>query len=73
MHNWQYWLGSIGTSRSRRRQNLDIDDVSVSLTDEAASVLNQAFGVNAFEGGFKLERQKLTRSFLQMATFLIAD
>ncbi|MEM7773517.1 MAG: hypothetical protein AAF327_23810 [Cyanobacteria bacterium P01_A01_bin.37] len=26
----------------------------MSLTDEAASVLNQAFGVNAFEGGFNI-------------------
>ncbi|MEL6222521.1 MAG: hypothetical protein AAFQ57_08335 [Cyanobacteria bacterium J06626_14] len=47
-------IGSVGTSRRRRRPNLDIDDVEVSLSDAAADVLNQAFGVTAFEGGFNI-------------------
>ena len=47
-------IGSIGTSRRRGRNNLDIDDVDVTLTDEAADALNQAFDVTAFTSGFTI-------------------
>ncbi len=50
-------IGSIGTSnvRGRRRlENLDIDQVSVRLTETAASALNQAFSVSAFTAGFNI-------------------
>ncbi|MDX2215166.1 MAG: hypothetical protein SFY66_17905 [Oculatellaceae cyanobacterium bins.114] len=47
-------VGSIGTSRRQRRDNLDINNVSVTLSDVAANALNQAFGVTAFAAGFNI-------------------
>ena len=47
-------IGSLGTSRRRRRDNLDINDVEVTLTDVAADTLNQVFGVTAFSDGLNI-------------------
>ena len=47
-------IGSVGTSENKGRNNLDIDDVNVTLTDVAADTLNQAFGVNAFVADFNI-------------------
>lgn len=47
-------VGSIGTLRRRGRNNLDIDEVEVTLSDVAANALNQAFGVTAFTSGFRI-------------------
>ncbi|NJR65651.1 MAG: hypothetical protein HC772_10520 [Leptolyngbyaceae cyanobacterium CRU_2_3] len=47
-------IGTVGTSRRRGRANLDINNVKVTLTDGAAGVLNQAFGVSAFTPGFNI-------------------
>lgn len=47
-------IGSVGTSESQDRNNLDIDDVNVTLTSAAADTLNQAFGVNAFVADFNI-------------------
>lgn len=42
--------------------NLRIDDVAVTLTDEAAAALNDAFGVIAFEEGIPIGRRASIRS-----------
>lgn len=47
-------IGSVGTSESHDRNNLDIDNVNVTLTDVAANTLNQAFGVSAFVEDFNI-------------------
>lgn len=38
----------------RGRTNLNLEDVNVTLTTDAANVLNQAFGISAFTGGFNI-------------------
>lgn len=47
-------VGSVGTSKVRGRDNLDLNNVTVTLTDVAAGALNQAFGVTAFTAGFNI-------------------
>jgi hypothetical protein len=47
-------VGSVSSSSSQGRNNFDINDVSVTLTDAAADALNQAFGVTAFAAGFNI-------------------
>ncbi|NJK74931.1 MAG: hypothetical protein HC942_13810 [Microcoleus sp. SU_5_6] len=46
--------GELDTSTSEDLTNLDLKNVAVKLKDEAASVLNQAFGVTAFTAGFNI-------------------
>ena len=46
--------GRVGTSEIDGRNNLDIDDINLTLTNDAADTLNQAFGVSAFVGGFNI-------------------
>ncbi|QYO63994.1 hypothetical protein [Leptolyngbya sp. 7M] len=41
-------VGSIATSKKQGRNNLDINNVDITLNDAAASVLNQIFNVTAF-------------------------
>lgn len=47
-------IGKVGTSKRNGRNNLDIDNVGVTLTETAAGALNQAFGVSAFTAGFRI-------------------
>ena len=66
-------IGSVGTSENKGRNNLDIDDVNVTLTDVAADTLNQAFGVNAFVADFNIGTAEVDDSLtLLMAILAIA-
>lgn len=56
-------IGSVGTSKNKGRNNLDIDGVNVSLTDTAANTLNQAFGVNAFVPDFNIGKAEVDAFF----------
>ncbi|KST63720.1 hypothetical protein [Mastigocoleus testarum] len=56
-------IGSIGTSEDRGGSNLDIDNVNVTLTDVAANVLNEAFGVTAFVPDFNIGTAKVDALF----------
>jgi hypothetical protein len=47
-------LGSASTSTQGNQTNLTLEDVGVRLTNEAATTLNQVFGVNAFTPGFNI-------------------
>jgi hypothetical protein len=47
-------IGQVETSEKRGRVNLDLEDVRLTLTGDAANVLNQAFDVNAFTSGFNI-------------------
>jgi hypothetical protein len=47
-------LGGVGTSGDSSHPTLNLDDVGVTLTSEAASTLNQIFGVSAFTQGFNI-------------------
>lgn len=47
-------IGRVGTSSRQGRDNLDIDNVDITLTNVAANALNQAFGVNAFAANFNI-------------------
>jgi hypothetical protein len=46
--------GEVVPPKARGRLNLEFNDVSVTLTSDAANVLNQAFQVNAFTPGFNI-------------------
>lgn len=45
--------------------NLRIDDVAVTLTDEAAAALNDAFGVTAFEEGIPIGTARVNTFFYE--------
>ncbi|MEO1208645.1 MAG: hypothetical protein AAFX78_03800 [Cyanobacteria bacterium J06638_20] len=47
-------VGSVETSAAGDRTNLELDHVGVSLTNDAATVLNQVFDVTAFTAGFNI-------------------
>jgi hypothetical protein len=47
-------VGDIKTSTQREQVNLELESVGVTLTNDAATVLNQAFAVDAFTGGFNI-------------------
>jgi hypothetical protein len=46
--------GEVVPPKARGRLNLEFNDVNVTLTNDAANVLNQAFQVNAFTPGFNI-------------------
>jgi hypothetical protein len=56
-------VGGVQTSRKQGRANLDLNNVSVRLTDGAARVLNQAFGVSAFTAGFNIGSAQVDARF----------
>jgi len=58
-------VGRVGTSAKRGRDNLDIDNVGVTLTEVAANALNQAFGVTAFVAGFNIGAAQVDALFNQ--------
>lgn len=47
-------IGSLGTSNSGKHPILNLDNVQAKLTDDAANLLNQTFGVSAFTQGFNI-------------------
>lgn len=56
-------IGRVGTSEQGDRNNLDLDNVGVTLTSTAAGALNQAFGVNAFNAGFRIGTAQVDARF----------
>lgn len=60
-------IGGVEATSTDDLTNLDLTDVNVTLTDIAAGALNDAFGVDAFQGGFSIGTATVD-AFVETAT-----
>jgi hypothetical protein len=58
-------IGGVEVSGDRTRSTLDLENVAVTLTSEAANTLNQAFKVSAFTAGFTVGTAEVEASLRQ--------
>ncbi len=65
-------VGRIRTANRGGRNNLNISNVNVTLTETAAGALNQAFGVTAFTAGFNIGQARVN-TFFNSRTGNISD